>query len=630
MAQMDKNYEEINQILQRASNRTLEMKTNNVKLLNKIGSEMNILLAKAQEIVRFCISDRNDFMKEIELIQFDFIELGKKIDQQFSLDKGTSKQVQIETQKTQSLLKTMLDLDNSDNESANQAPPSSINNLVIPDTCMPQFGIDQDKPNSKKNTRQLIIRDTIDSNFDEIFKPVNQNNKLDTIDENSVINDSFEKEIRTTRNFDETCLEENVNLEINDHAKKIIPDTSRVNFLKNSQSTPLAIKKKLQEHGLLDLTNSPYKSPIKSSKTNSPVKYVQSKFVMESPKNPTTSNIKTPVKVVLKTPTKSPSIFCKKPNFLTGNEISNENQEDSFDFSFEFREQIKSKSSLSSKSTQSNNNLKNSLSNTSVFSNSSTSKSPRAKMSQNNRNMNNTKRFKQLTMNEAFNPCGENKNIQNENKISSFFTRKESEKNLSSNNKNVNDLDETCLPNDELVRVKPEPYNYHEESNSKSLYKNDKTESNLAQNNRDYDDLANEYFNDFDRVPKRKDNQNQNNFKHVEVVRKHDERKKLPTWSCKECETYWNSVPEDKRPKRMEESCRHRAKYQPPATPEHYWSVAFPTTQECIERGYGGVLAQNDRDDEISKRPRRKRPLKLIANDDKNEENDINDFDFGD
>ncbi len=80
------------------------------------------------------------------------------------------------------------------------------------------------------------------------------------------------------------------------------------------------------------------------------------------------------------------------------------------------------------------------------------------------------------------------------------------------------------------------------------------------------------------------------------------------------------------RPKRMEDSCRHRAKYQAPATPEHYWSISFPTTQECIERGYGGVLIQNDKDENLPKRPRRKRPLQLITNEDKN---DITDFDFG-
>ena len=52
-------YEDVVQIIKRVSNRTLEMKTNNVKLLNKIGNEMNVLLDKAQEIVRMCLSDRS-------------------------------------------------------------------------------------------------------------------------------------------------------------------------------------------------------------------------------------------------------------------------------------------------------------------------------------------------------------------------------------------------------------------------------------------------------------------------------------------------------------------------------------------------------------------------------------------
>lgn len=63
----------------------------------------------------------------------------------------------------------------------------------------------------------------------------------------------------------------------------------------------------------------------------------------------------------------------------------------------------------------------------------------------------------------------------------------------------------------------------------------------------------------------------------------------------------------------MDELCRHRAKYQAPPTPEHYWEVGFPTREECLERGYGGVITQNDNDDSmVAKRPRRKRPLRLI------------------
>ena len=215
----------------------------------------------------------------------------------------------------------MLDSDGSDNENSNQGPLSSLNNVVIPDTCMPQF--DSDK--ITKPSRQLIIRDTVDSNFDEIFKPVPQN-KLDTINENSVINDSFEKEGEASQNLEETCIEDLI-----PEVKKVIPDTSRVNFLKTSQSTPLAIKKKLQEHGLLDLTNSPYETPQKNKKTISPVKYIQSKFILESPKNSTSSNVKTPVKILLKTPTKSPSIFMKKNNYQPVNETSKHNEKNIYD-----------------------------------------------------------------------------------------------------------------------------------------------------------------------------------------------------------------------------------------------------------------------------------------------------------
>jgi len=85
----------------------------------------------------------------------------------------------------------------------------------------------------------------------------------------------------------------------------------------------------------------------------------------------------------------------------------------------------------------------------------------------------------------------------------------------------------------------------------------------------------------------------------------------------------------------MDEACRHRAKYQPPPTPEHYWNVSFPNTQECIERGYGGVIAQNDKEDQLAaRRPRRKRPLKLITNNNNNDEDkhtddqNVDDFDF--
>ena len=37
--------------------------------------------------------------------------------------------------------------------------------------------------------------------------------------------------------------------------------------------------------------------------------------------------------------------------------------------------------------------------------------------------------------------------------------------------------------------------------------------------------------------------------------------------------------------KKMQGCSRHRAKFAPPSTPEHFWSVDFMDTPECEERG---------------------------------------------
>lgn len=78
----------------------------------------------------------------------------------------------------------------------------------------------------------------------------------------------------------------------------------------------------------------------------------------------------------------------------------------------------------------------------------------------------------------------------------------------------------------------------------------------------------------------------------------------------------------------MDELCKHRAKYQAPPTPEHYWDIAFPTREECIERGYGGVITQHDNDDSLmARRPRRKRPLRLIEKE-KNDDDIFSDLEL--
>ncbi|XP_070798446.1 DNA endonuclease RBBP8 [Pituophis catenifer annectens] len=75
-------------------------------------------------------------------------------------------------------------------------------------------------------------------------------------------------------------------------------------------------------------------------------------------------------------------------------------------------------------------------------------------------------------------------------------------------------------------------------------------------------------------------------FPHIEVVRKKEERRKLPGHSCKECEIYYAGLPEEEREKKLATCSRHRSRYIPPETPENFWEVGFPSTQMCVERGY--------------------------------------------
>ncbi|XP_062836524.1 DNA endonuclease RBBP8 isoform X2 [Anolis carolinensis] len=75
-------------------------------------------------------------------------------------------------------------------------------------------------------------------------------------------------------------------------------------------------------------------------------------------------------------------------------------------------------------------------------------------------------------------------------------------------------------------------------------------------------------------------------FPHIEVVRKKEERRKLPGHTCKECEIFYADYPEAEREKKIATCSRHRSRYVPPDTPENFWEVGFPSTQMCVERGY--------------------------------------------
>ena len=73
-------------------------------------------------------------------------------------------------------------------------------------------------------------------------------------------------------------------------------------------------------------------------------------------------------------------------------------------------------------------------------------------------------------------------------------------------------------------------------------------------------------------------------------------------YACPMCRNYWLGLPEELRHKQGL-TCRHRQR--PVArTPEHFWSLGIPSTQTCIQRGYGGVLPP-EKPIERPRRPRR-------------------------
>ncbi|XP_052696544.1 uncharacterized protein LOC128175156 [Crassostrea angulata] len=118
----------------------------------------------------------------------------------------------------------------------------------------------------------------------------------------------------------------------------------------------------------------------------------------------------------------------------------------------------------------------------------------------------------------------------------------------------------------------------------------------------------------FDRVPGKE----QPNFAHVDVVRKQDERRRLPAHKCGECREYFEGMglSEEEIQKRLQTCSRHRAKHAAPGTPEHFWDIGMEDTLECEERGY-----VNTKDpDEGKPRFRRKRQLNKMFKSKKEEE----------
>ena len=361
--------------------------------------------------------------------------------------------------------------DSSSDEASRKKAKENINLklLEIPDT----YVNDALKNNNKKPDYPIrtIIRDTIETReFLLNKKPNEYNEKIIEIEE-SLDEDEEAEELEKIES--EKCINPIFN-----HNNKQIS--------RNSQSTPMSVKKKLQEHGLLDMTNSPrnqenQRSPPKVNNVNN-TKRVQSpkkKFnfspIAESPsklQQPTilTALANSPLRLYVRTPTKSPSSLTKNTPSKLVEGSENVDVEKSLDSSFEFREQLmrksKGKLSLASKQ-QTTKGSKKLVRNLSDLSNDI----PSPKKSQ---NQNRAKRFKQITMTQAF--ATQNEQNKTSNLNNPARTNDQINKNvfrLGAEN-NLANLEETCLPHNEtfdpdrtnLLPTKTEPFTQVGQENS--------------------------------------------------------------------------------------------------------------------------------------------------------------------
>lgn len=128
---------------------------------------------------------------------------------------------------------------------------NSNNAISIPDTCFVGQNVATNKPMA---SARLMVRDTLDSNLDEVLNRKELENFLQNEDIIEKNKQTHSNDPKTTQNnqlnakdVNETCLDDVMNQQLT--LKNIVSQ--------QQSSTPLAVKKKLQEHGLLDMTNSP-------------------------------------------------------------------------------------------------------------------------------------------------------------------------------------------------------------------------------------------------------------------------------------------------------------------------------------------------------------------------------------
>lgn len=73
---------------------------------------------------------------------------------------------------------------------------------------------------------------------------------------------------------------------------------------------------------------------------------------------------------------------------------------------------------------------------------------------------------------------------------------------------------------------------------------------------------------------------------HNTPVRGREARLRLPAHDCKECQDFYERAGNSRRQELLKKCSRHRALHAPPATPDNFWELDFPDTQECRARGY--------------------------------------------
>nr|XP_015931250.2 DNA endonuclease RBBP8 isoform X1 [Parasteatoda tepidariorum] len=161
-----------------------------------------------------------------------------------------------------------------------------------------------------------------------------------------------------------------------------------------------------------------------------------------------------------------------------------------------------------------------------------------------------------------------------------------------------------AFPNSIMI-VKDDSDSFDSDSSSEMIIEQ---KSSTSKHGKGKDDLNSKHIevgplgNSFDRLPKKPEP----DYKYKEeTVRKKSERKQLLGFDCKECENYYTDLglSDEEKKQRMQKCSRHRGKFVPPSTPEHFWELEFPDTQECKARGYLNTTQK------VTLKTHRRRPL---------------------